>query len=523
MIKKIAIGCAVIAAAAAVHALWPPVRASRAQHPVIQTSSRSDRITEWGNRGKQDSSSPSGTMLFTYYVDSINGNDANPGTLAAPWRSLAKVNAAKLAPGQSVGFKRGRVWREALRPRESGVAGRPILFGAYGEGHRPILNGAHIVARFLATPLAYLWRANVPKRPQAVWIDGKWLGLPVAAKADLARPDAWFWDQGTLYLNSRENPSQSHTVEAAAVAYPVNIIGVSHIVLDGLEVKNANSSDIELRASSYDTIRNMTIHDSAGDGIYAGLGGGGDTIEDCEVYSTGLNRIFGHGSGIQLNGMEAPPLTIPSILQRNRIHDIDNPSGGNHGIYDEVSGDIDRYNEFKDIHGSTAIKIDGDRITVYGNIFDTIPSGGIWVDAYNNVKIYNNTFYNVGSVSPYAAISFAGGAGEHDVSVMNNIDYYPGASYSVFLNINRAIDGFSSDFNDAFGVWWAESVGNRAYDSLQSWVSATRQDVHSISANPRFLGTSPSRFSLHEASPAVGRGVYIPGITATSRPNMGAK
>lgn len=523
MIKVIAIGCIVLACAGNVHPSWPVAQARRVRHIVIQTTYKPDGVPDQVAGAPPESISHSDRMQFTYYVDSVNGNDANPGTLTAPWKSIAKVNAVTLVPGQSVGFKRGGVWREALRPKESGLAGRPLVFGAYGKGHKPIINGAHAVSRFTITRGAHVWHARVPTRPHVLWIDSRSLGPPVAAKVDLARVDQWYWHQGILYLDSIEDPTHGHTIEAAAVPYPVDINGVSYIIVDGLEVTNGNSADVELRASSYDTIRNMTIHDSSGDGIYAGLGGGGHTIDNCDIYRTGLNQIFGHGSGIQFNGMEAPPLTIPSIIQRNYIHNIDSPTGGDHAIYDEVSRDVDRYNDFKDIRGGTAMKIDGNAVLVYRNLFDTIPSGGIWVDAYNEVKIYNNTFYNVGSVSPYAAISLTGGAGKSGVSVINNIDYHAGSSYSVFLNINNTITGFSSNFNDAFGVWWAESTGHRAYNSLKSWVRATKQDAKSISADPRFVGHSASRFTLRETSPAVGRGMYIPGITARLRPNIGAK
>jgi len=51
----------------------------------------------------------------TYYVDLAGGNDSNPGTSPAQaWRTNAKVNAAKLSPGDEVLFHRGQIWREQL-------------------------------------------------------------------------------------------------------------------------------------------------------------------------------------------------------------------------------------------------------------------------------------------------------------------------------------------------------------------------------------------------------------------------
>jgi len=107
-------------------------------------------------------SPPTGT--FTYYVDSINGSDSNPGTLAEPWQTIAKVNATTLQPGQSVGFKSGDTWREQLNVTSSGAAGKPITFAAYGGGARPIISGANVLSpSWTATSTAiYSWTSEAP-------------------------------------------------------------------------------------------------------------------------------------------------------------------------------------------------------------------------------------------------------------------------------------------------------------------------------------------------------------------------
>ena len=72
-----------------------------------------------------------------YYVDSLNGDDANAGTTpATAWKSLERVDAAPLVAGDSVLFRRGRVWRGTLRTKP-GEEGRPVRYGAYGKGPKP--------------------------------------------------------------------------------------------------------------------------------------------------------------------------------------------------------------------------------------------------------------------------------------------------------------------------------------------------------------------------------------------------
>ena len=52
--------------------------------------------------------------------------------------SLDEVNAVELAPGTTVLFKRGGVWRGQLRAR-SGTPGHPVTYGAWGEGPAPVI------------------------------------------------------------------------------------------------------------------------------------------------------------------------------------------------------------------------------------------------------------------------------------------------------------------------------------------------------------------------------------------------
>ena len=78
-------------------------------------------------------------LATTYYVSASSGNDANPGTMAQPFQTLAKVNGLALAAGDTALLKRGDVWNEQLIPAASGTTGSPITFDAYGSGAVPVL------------------------------------------------------------------------------------------------------------------------------------------------------------------------------------------------------------------------------------------------------------------------------------------------------------------------------------------------------------------------------------------------
>jgi hypothetical protein len=63
-----------------------------------------------------------------YYV-SVNGDDANPGTEAHPWKTLAKA-ASSATQGVTIYVRQG-MYNERLIPTVSGTAENPIVFTAY--------------------------------------------------------------------------------------------------------------------------------------------------------------------------------------------------------------------------------------------------------------------------------------------------------------------------------------------------------------------------------------------------------
>lgn len=78
-----------------------------------------------------------------YYIDNLNGNDNNSASAPSlAWKSLGKINQETFAPGDSILFKSGGVWDGNLSFRGSGQPGKPIVIGKYGNGDKPLINGA---------------------------------------------------------------------------------------------------------------------------------------------------------------------------------------------------------------------------------------------------------------------------------------------------------------------------------------------------------------------------------------------
>jgi hypothetical protein len=77
-----------------------------------------------------------------YYVDASAGDDANDGlSPEKPWKSLRKVNASPLQPGDAVLFRRRQSWRGQLVPCSGSDQGA-VTYGAYGKGDKPLLLGS---------------------------------------------------------------------------------------------------------------------------------------------------------------------------------------------------------------------------------------------------------------------------------------------------------------------------------------------------------------------------------------------
>ncbi|UXX79406.1 DNRLRE domain-containing protein [Reichenbachiella carrageenanivorans] len=82
---------------------------------------------------------PSG--ITGYFVDAINGNDANDGlTEATAWKTFTNVNATTFAANDTILLKAGNTWLEPLHPKGSGTSGNPIVITSYGVGPLPIID-----------------------------------------------------------------------------------------------------------------------------------------------------------------------------------------------------------------------------------------------------------------------------------------------------------------------------------------------------------------------------------------------
>lgn len=87
------------------------------------------------------------TKAANYYFSSSIGDDSRSALQAlnanTPWKTIGQLNSymGNLQPGDSVLFKKNDIFFGSINVVKSGTNGKPIVFGAYGTGAKPIITG----------------------------------------------------------------------------------------------------------------------------------------------------------------------------------------------------------------------------------------------------------------------------------------------------------------------------------------------------------------------------------------------
>ncbi|MBA2613093.1 MAG: carbohydrate-binding protein [Bacteroidetes bacterium] len=161
----------------------------------------------------------------TYYF-AASGNDGNTATQAqsqsTPWKSITKLNSiiSTLLPGDNVFFKRGDIFVGQINILNlSGTSGQPIVFGAYGSGANPVIDGSGSVTTWTLVS-GNIWQASFAVGQSivtCVTIDGK--------TQDIGRwPNLNTTNKGYLNVDSHINGTQL-TSSSLATAPTANWTG----------------------------------------------------------------------------------------------------------------------------------------------------------------------------------------------------------------------------------------------------------------------------------------------------------
>ncbi len=290
----------------------------------------------------------------TCYV-AVDGDDANPGTEARPWRTFKKAVSA-VEPGMTVVVKRG-TYAERLILRRSGTPSARITFMAR-PGETAIIEGKNI-----AFPHP-LWNGLID-------VDGQKnitiSGLTVANSASTG-----------IFVVNCENVTLEKNRTVNTVMPGMLVWYCRNVVIDGNEVEAASTVGSDspygnecLSVASTDTFRisNNLVHGGGTEGIDAKMGSTNGTISGNKVYDQGQTGIYVDAWEQHQHDIEV----FNNVSYRNK-----------HGF--AVASESGGLNEGIRVHHNTAYDNQG---------------GGFWVSGWNRP-----TIHLVKDIQLYANVSY---------------------------------------------------------------------------------------------------------------------
>ncbi len=250
----------------------------------------------------------SNPVLATYYV-SNSGNDSNNGTSpSTPWKTLAKLNTTKPAPGSAAYLQCGSVFRESLWITNSGTATAPISYGSYGSCNAtnlPVVNGADLLASWTTVSEGgfAVYYAAEASAPAVVFENNH--RLAAASSASAMTPGSFFYDSVNLLVYVRtieDTPPVTDTIEASVRPDPVSIQGANYINISGIEADKATQNDIHGTMNLTNVRLTGTVTNySSGNGIWfstnAGQTQNNILIQNCVANYNGEDGIEKGGAG----------------------------------------------------------------------------------------------------------------------------------------------------------------------------------------------------------------------------------
>lgn len=422
----------------------------------------------------------------TFHV-AMTGQDSNPGTAAAPWRTPQKA-ADSASAGATVLIHSGTY--PPFVVSRSGTAGAPLTFtGAPGEAAPVVAGNTTTVNTIRITAARY------------VTISG-------------------------LIVQGADANSKSAGIRIEQVA--------SSIVLSGNLIRNNRGRGIELFNANSVTISGNEITKNA-KGIHVGLSTGSVVIANNRIHHNDrveVGTLGDHGGvGVGFNHTTGGVVATGNLIWGNRAPSSDYGFDG--GAFE--------------IYGASNVRIEGN--TVWDNR-NTLETGTNDIGCVNNVfarnlaygaaavdrtvgmvlrcaegmLVANNTFYHLDDfVFVLNAAAGPTGSSIEGLRILNNI---------AVMEIGARIYGIDSAMPASVvidcnlvtsGGIIADVQGQRARD-LATFRSWTGYEKTGLSADPRFVKPTALDFRLTAGSPAIDRGRVIPGVSASywgAAPDLG--
>ncbi len=481
----------------------------------------------------------------TYYVDSLNGNDANNGTAVnTAWQTINKASNKKYFPGDQILLKRNQTFPGTMIMKGSGSQGNVIKIGSYGTGKKPIINANNFEFAIKILNEQY-WEINGIETT-----GGQMAGIFIGVSTDslslthfritnclvhhVGNGDEYEWEYSTItggiiIVNGMINKDKKPEIFKHTVINDAIIDGCTAQYIKQWTCLSISSGVTQTTKGNKNYIRNSTTEYSVADGIRMN-GVKNSFIENCIMYKNGKwPDANGNWGGLGAWFFDADDCTI----QFCEASYIDNPNtdGGAFDIdYWQTNGTV-QYCYGHDCHsyGVSIFGADSARPTVNStvryNIFSNngrdsgfTHEGDFFILTWNGglldgIKVYNNTSYWNPVLDGPAASFGADFTGTNPNLFINNIIYSDSSSL-----VYKSNDKVQCDYN----IYWSANgkpiwkYQENKYYSLADWQNATGNDKHSMYKNPmlinpRYHGNKKPAppFTLQKKSHAIDAGTDI--------------
>ncbi|MFZ3167428.1 MAG: right-handed parallel beta-helix repeat-containing protein, partial [Candidatus Methanoperedens sp.] len=392
-----------------------------------------------------------------FYV-ATNGNDANPGTEAQPWRTIQKA-ASTLTAGQTVYVKAG-TYNEQITVQNSGSAGKYITFMSY-PGQTATVDGTGNIGMRNSRDggLIQIWGKSYINVIGFKIINSEYAGLYVNTPGNDDN-QKWSnirfegntiqdtWGSGILALNNAPSYTKNLVVTGNSIIRPeqggdamahedISFVGK----IDGFEFSNNFLTGGR-------TVGGFTVKDGPMNGKIFG-----NTITDSDFSGIYICGSPDFGTGGSVSNID---------IYNNKIYKMRNVGTDSSGINvaTENTGsvrDIRIYNNLIYDNPGTAFRI---------------ASYGASTGSMQRVTFTSNTLYNNG----------VGNSNRGGIS----LEYEPATETVIRNNIIYANNGFS--------------IRNSDSDALIA---------NNLETNPSFINPSAGNFHLNSGSSAIDKGSSV--------------
>jgi len=329
----------------------------------------------------------------TFYVSTI-GNDANPGSISLPWKTLTKA-ASTLKAGQTA-YVRAGTYSEFVKMSYSGTTGNYITLMAY-PGDKPVVEGFGLGAYILMdlNYNSYIKISGIRFQNGTIGIGRNGQSNIIIENNELfnfTNPGISldFCSIGIVKGNVTDNVCSSSWGECITFSQCEYIDIINNEVRNG-SANTLGGEGIDVKSSKHMRVYGNSIHDLTKIGLYIDAYDG--LNYDIDVFN---NKVYNCASGIGISSEE-----------RNAVEKI---SVYNNVVYDCTSYGVGIINwpTHRDgaLYPINNIIIENNTLTV---------SKPIYIDALicTNVSIRNNILYN------YSLINYA--QNPNGVALSNNL------------------------------------------------------------------------------------------------------